>query len=115
MIEAQPQFNKRLSNLQRKHAKMTRGYSMTLRRDGLIVAKPKRSVSRGFPAKGLLGLVFGFFVFKALVLGATGEITYNERVAKLHQGTAIEQGGAWMMQIDPVTQYLAGYIAPLVK
>lgn len=114
MGNSQTDFNRRLSVLGRKHAAMSQGYSTTTRADGLIVVKPKRAASRGFPIKGLLALVLGFFVFKAIMLSSLGEITYNERVAKLDQGGALEQGGAWVMQIDPATAFLAGFIEPFI-
>lgn len=114
MRNSQADFNKRLSVLGRKHAAMSHGFSTTMRADGLIVAKPKRTPSRGFPIKGLLALVLGFFMFKAIMLSSLGEITYNERVAKLNQGGTVEQGGAWVMQIDPATAFLAGFLEPLI-
>lgn len=115
MIQAQPEFNKRLSTLGRKHKAMGQGYTTTMRADGLIIVKPKRrAAGRGFPLKSLLGLVVGFFVFKALMVASLSEITYNERVAKLNQGSTIEQGGAWVMQIDPVTAFLSGFLEPFI-
>lgn len=115
MSQSQSDFNKRISSVSRKHSAMSRGYRTVMRSDGLIVVKPKRRLLRGFPIKGLLGLVLGFFVFKALMLASLSEITYNERVAKLNQGGVIEQGGAWVMQIDPATRFLSGFIAPFIK
>ena len=115
MVETQQHFHKRLYALGRKHAAMGHGYTTQLQRDGLIVVKPKRRVRRGFPLKGLLALVLGVFVFKALMLASLTEITYNERVAKLQQGTQLERAGSYVMQIDPVTRFIAGFLDPLVK
>ncbi|MFL4470461.1 hypothetical protein ACERZ8_11445 [Tateyamaria armeniaca] len=114
MQDSQADFNKRLSTLNRKHAAMSQGFSTALRADGLIVIKPNRALRRAFPIKGLLALVFGFFVFKAIMLSSLSEITYNERVAKLNQGGALEQAGAWLMQVEPVTHFLAGFLEPLI-
>lgn len=115
MIDSQRDFYNRLSTVSRKHAAMSHGYSTTMRPDGLIIVKPKRRIGRGFPIKGLIGLVLGFFLFKSVMLAAMGETTYNERIDKLNQGTVIEQGGAWVMQIDPATEYLSGFLVPFVK
>lgn len=115
MIEAQLDFNKRVSTLDRKHAAMSQGYKTSMRRDGLIVVKPTRRARLGFPLKMLLALAVGFFAFKGLMLAALGDITYNERVAKLNQGSAVERGGAWVMQIDPATKFLSGFISPYIK
>ncbi|WP_299141487.1 hypothetical protein [uncultured Tateyamaria sp.] len=113
-VETQAHFHKRLGAVGRKHAAMAQGYTTQVRGDGLIVVKTKRrKASRFVPLKGLAALMLGFFIFKAFMLSSLGEITYNERVAKLQQGTQIEQGGAYVMQIDPVTHFLAGFLEPL--
>jgi len=114
MHDSQNDFNKRLTTLNRKHTAMSQGFTTAIRPDGLIVVKPNRPVRRGFPVKGLLALVFGFFVFKAIMLSSLGDITYNERVAKLKQGGALEQGGAWLMQSEPVTVFMAGFLEPVI-
>ncbi len=115
MIEAQPDFNKRLVSLGRKHEAMTHGYKTSMRSDGLIVVKPKRRSRLGFPLKLIILIAIGFFSFKALMLASLGDITYNERVAKLDQGSSVERGGAYVMQIEPVTQFLSGFVAPYVR
>lgn len=111
-METRLEFQKRLGMLRRRHRAMGNGYSMKLRGDGLIVAKPRRA-RRGFPIGSLCAIVVGFFLFKAFMFATLGEITYNERVAKLGNGTTIEQAGAWTMQSDPFTEFLAGFIEPL--
>lgn len=115
MVETRQDFYNRLGTLGRKHAAMANGYTTRLQNDGLIVVRPNRRVRRSFPFKGLVGLIAGFFVFKALMLASLGDITYNERVAKLQQGAHLEQFGSTVMQIDPVTQFIAGFIDPFVK
>ncbi|WP_299043149.1 hypothetical protein [uncultured Tateyamaria sp.] len=115
MVETQQDFHNRLTALGRKHAAMANGYVTRMQRDGLVVVKPKRRARRGFPLRGLVALVAGFFVFKALMLASLGDITYNERVAKLQQGAQLEQMGAKLMQIDPASSYIAGVLDPLVK
>lgn len=115
MVETQQHFQRRLGALGRKHAAMGNGYTTKVGRDGLIIVKPKRRIHTGFPFKGLLALVLGFFVFKAFMLASLSEITYSERVEKLQQGTHVEQAGAYLMQIDPVTRGIAGFLEPLAK
>ena len=115
MVETHQQFEKRLTMLGRKHAAMEHGYTTKLRGDGLIVVEPKRRPRRGFPIRGLLGLAFGFFVFKAFMVASLSEITYNERVAKLAQGSQLEQAGGYVMQIDPVTRFLSGFLEPITQ
>ncbi len=111
-MNTQVSFQQRLGTLERQHKAMSHGYKSQMRSDGLIVMKPKR-VRRGFPLRALLLIVLGFFAFKSFMFASLGDITYNERVAKLGNGTGIEQAGAWAMQSDPVTVFLAGFIKPL--
>ncbi|MEM9871842.1 MAG: hypothetical protein AAF822_11345 [Pseudomonadota bacterium] len=108
----QVDFQTRIGSLERQHKKLARGYKTEMRDDGLIVVKPKRG-QRGFPLRGLVLLIAGFFVFKGFMLASLGEVTYDERVSKLGNGTTAEQAGAWVMQSDPVTTFLAGLIEPL--
>ncbi|WP_299688373.1 hypothetical protein [uncultured Tateyamaria sp.] len=109
----QVDFQTRVGTVQRQHKAMSHGYTTEMRGDGLIVVKPKRAMRRGFPLRGLLVLVLGFFAFKGFMLASLGEVTYNERVAKLGNGTMVEQAGAWVMQTEPLTTFLAGFIEPL--
>lgn len=114
MVETKEHFVKRLKHLGRKHEKMTRGYVTRVDRNGLLTVKPKRG--RGsFPIMGLFLLAGGFFAFKAFMLAAVGPVTYNERLAKLDNGTAIEQAGARVLGIDPVTRALADFAGPVIR
>ena len=54
-------------------------------------------------------------VFQFIYLAAVWPDLYDERVAKLDQGTFVEQGGAWAMQIDPATEYCATVIGPILR
>ncbi|MBD3663874.1 hypothetical protein ACFQD0_09040 [Sulfitobacter aestuariivivens] len=114
MVETHDHFIKRLNVLGHKHAKMKNGYVTKVGRDGLMSVKPKRMRLR-FPVKGILMLLFSFFFFKAFILVAVGPITYNERLAKLENGTPIEQAGAKALQIDPVTEKLADIAGPVLR
>ena len=116
MIETKEHFESRLSTLGRKHAAMAKGYITKTRRDGLIIVQPKRTrrARTARPIKGLVLLAAGVIAFKGLILAAVGPLEYNERLAKMAQGTQIEQGGAWVMQIDPATEFIAGLLGPLL-
>lgn len=109
MSEVHVPFNKRLQEITRRHDRMRNGVYHKMNRDGLIVAHPRRRAPR-FPLKGLLLLLAAGFVFKAFLLINLGTATYDERVAELRAGTLIEQGGAWLMQADPATIWLATQI-----
>lgn len=108
-----PTFGKRLKKVERNHRRLSGGYTTRVRSDGLIVVQPKRrrvSVSR---LRILALALLGVFVFKAFTFASLGELTYNERVAKLGNGTEFERAGAFVMQSDPVTVFLAGFFEEL--
>jgi len=59
----------------------------------------------------LLLLALGMLM-KGAIYFATGPEVYNSRVADLRASTGVvEQAGGFIMQLDPVTQRLAGEIA----
>lgn len=113
MSDARNGFGTRLKNVERKHAKMARGYDCKVGRDGLIVFKPKRRRAR-FPWKGFALMVAGVLCFKGLVIAHTGDDAYDQRVAELRLGTMPERLGAAVMQTDPVSAMIASRIRPLL-
>ncbi len=113
MSDTRNGFGTRLKNVERKHAKMARGYDCKVGRDGLIVFKPKRRRAR-FPWKGLMLLAIGVLSFKGLVIAYTGDDAYDQRVAELRVGTMPEQFGAVVMQTDPVSAMIATQIRPFL-
>lgn len=114
MIQSHDKFNERLTLLSEKHARMSNGYVASVRSDGLIVVRPRRA-RIAFPLRGLALLTVGFFVFKAFILAAIGPVTYNERLANLQAGNTLERAGAWVLQIDPLTDAIAGLTGPVLR
>ncbi|MDA7966579.1 hypothetical protein [Ruegeria sp.] len=106
MTGKQLEFGQRVTRLTKKHEKLNRGYRATMRSDGLVVMKPQR-VRSGVPARVLMLTLLGFFAFKAFLLFHLGAATYQDRVESLNAGTPVEQAGAWIMQVDPVSQFLS--------
>ena len=106
MTGKQLEFGQRVHRLNKKHQKMSRGYRATMRKDGLVVMKPQR-VRSAVPVKVLVMCLIAFFAFKAFLLSSLGPSGYQYRVDSLQQGTSVEQAGAWVMQIDPLTQILS--------
>lgn len=109
MTGKQLEFTQRVNRLNKKHQKMSRGYRATMRKDGLVVMRPQR-VSSAVPAKVLLLTLVGFFAFKAFLLSHLGPTGYQYRIDSLNEGTPVEKAGAWVMQIDPVSQALAAQL-----
>lgn len=114
-VQTQEDFSQRLHHLGRKHTSMTHGYTTKVGKDGLLIVKPKRRRSRALPLQAVALALFGFFAFKAFMLAAVGPVTYGERLDKLNSGTVIEQGGAWVMGIDPLTKVLAEIAGPVLR
>ncbi len=114
MVETHDHFVARLSNLGKKHAKLAHGYSTKVGRDGLIIVTPKRR-RRGFPFKLLIMFGLGFLGLKVFMVAAVGPVTYNDRLAKLESGSVIEQAGARVLAIDPVTETLASMTGPVLR
>ncbi len=106
-------FDKRVRKIARKNRKLVRGSEKYIDAMGVMRQRPKRRLP-SLPIKGLLTLAFGFFAFKGFLLAHQGGVQYEDRLAILQGGTVFEQAGAWMMQIEPITQRFAGFFAPFV-
>ena len=109
MPEAHVPFDKRLKRIVRRHERMANGVVHSINADGLIVARPRIYKPR-FPLKGLLMLVAVGFLFKGFLFAYLGADTYMGRVAALQEGAAMERAGAWIMQTDPATTFIADQI-----
>ena len=83
-------FDELLNAIGCKHAAMTRGFTTETCSDGMIVVKPfvrRRGVS--IRVAGIVMLLAGLLFFKAFILAAAGPDLYDERVAKLGEGTFV--------------------------
>lgn len=107
-----PIFEKRLRRIVRRHRRMERGVVHRVDSNGLIVARPRIYTPR-FPLAGLLMLAGTWFVFKGFLLAHLGDVTYAERVSQLSDGSLVEKIGAWVMQADVVTVYIAQLMTQL--
>lgn len=108
------EFRGRVNRLQSKHAKYAQGYTARVQSDGLIVIEPRRMRSR-ISGKVFILVVLSFLGFKAFLMAALGIGSYDERVARLADGTAVERAGALVMQSDPLSVWAAEKIGPLVR
>lgn len=114
MAQTRVQFDQRVNNLGRKHNALSRGYITRMRHDGLIVARPYRPQSR-IPYKYAIVFLVALFAFKGFLIASLGPDAYGERVRKLENGTVVEKVGAWGMQIEPVSSYIATKIGPVLR
>ena len=113
MASADLSFEQRVRHLASKHRRMAHGIAHRMGRDGLITAHPRRRMP-SFPLRGLMVLMGAAFLFKAFLYSSLGASVYTERVALLSAGSIVEQGGAWIMQADPGTIWVAAQINRLL-
>jgi hypothetical protein len=113
MAQANVPFDKRLKRIVRRHDRMANGVVTSVNADGLIVARP-RVYRPKFPLKGLLALVVTGFLFKGFLFAAIGAPAYEERVANLSGGSYVEQAGAWVMQPDVATVFIAEQVKTIM-
>jgi hypothetical protein len=109
MSDAFHDFDNRLRRIQKSRVKLANGYVSVVGDDGLIVVKPRSRKTR-FVVRPFLFLIVGLLFFKSLILATLGQPVYEERLAALQGGTTIEQAGAWVMQIDPASAFVAAQI-----
>ena len=114
MADSFSQFDNRLKRIARSHRDFSRGYTAVVGNDGLITIKAKRP-KRNLPVQGMVLLLIGFVCFKALMLAHLGPDAYGDRVGKLEAGSIVEQAGAWVMQADFATQWIATQIGPFMR
>ncbi|WP_424987710.1 hypothetical protein [Microbulbifer sp. S227A] len=113
MNQSQIQFEQRLYRLNQKYESMTQGGSSVRQQDGLVLAGPMRIRPRT-AIRPYLMLAVLFVLFKAVLIAAAGQGTYDGRIAQLRQGNPVEHAGAVVMQADPVSQFLAHRLRPLL-
>jgi hypothetical protein len=103
-------LDRRLYKIVRTHNRMRRnGVVHRVGRDGLIRSRP-RLVRPRFPLKGALIVVTLLVVFKALLFAQLGAGGYALKVDALRGGSMVEQAGAFIMQEEPVTVAIGGYL-----
>ncbi|MEM6409782.1 MAG: hypothetical protein AAF700_15390 [Pseudomonadota bacterium] len=86
--------------------------------DGLVVdvAQSKSSASRSLlPIKGLLIAAFIFVTFKSFLLAELGEPEYLQRVEDMKTGTALEVAAAFLLDVDPATEFVAGTLKSVLR
>ncbi|MBE0413490.1 MAG: hypothetical protein IBX59_07650 [Yoonia sp.] len=114
MSGIQVSFDKRLKRIVRRHERMANGVVQRVTSDGLIVARP-RLYKPHFPLRSVAILMCVGFLFKGLALSYLGADDYTARLAALQQGNMVEQTGAWVMQSDPATRFIADQVAILLR
>lgn len=63
------------------------------------------------PVMPLVFVVLAAVGLKATILHFVGTADYQARVERLNAGQGFDRLGGWLMQVDPVTGFVAGKIA----
>ncbi|MDU8910431.1 hypothetical protein [Aestuariicoccus sp. MJ-SS9] len=106
------EFNRRHREVTKKHRRLAHGYVTKINRNGVIEHHP-RSQARGFSFRSLAVVLAITFIFKGYLLAGLGQDDYSAKVSSLAGGNWFEMFGAWAMQIDPLTQWIAGILQSL--
>lgn len=103
-------FRSRVARVERAHRR-GRGFEApgTLGRPRYVVQR-RRSWLRP-----VLLIVCAILLFKAALFLQIGPVDYNERVARLRAGSQVEQIGAYALQADGITVWLANFMGDLFK
>lgn len=103
-------LDKRLNKVVRNHERMRRnGVVHRVGRDGLIRSRA-RLIRPRFPLKGFLVIAALFLAFKALLFAQMGSGNYASKIENLRGGSVLEQAGAMLMQEEPITVAVGGYL-----
>ncbi len=106
MLQTAKQFDHRVGNISKAHARAAKGISYRISQSGLIEARP-RVFRPKLPIKGIATIAVSLLAFKAFLLAYLGPRVYQQRVDLLNEGTLVEQAGAWALQPDRVTEFVA--------
>lgn len=102
-------FYSRVAKFEKSHAQgLGHEAPGTLGRLATYGKRKKRSRVRVMP---LVFVLFAAIGLKATILHFVGTADYQSRVERLSAGQGFDRLGGWLMQIDPVTGFVAGKIA----
>ncbi|WP_095588293.1 hypothetical protein [Actibacterium ureilyticum] len=73
-----------------------------------------KPVRRSYLRSALL-VAGSFLLIKSLLLMQIGATDYQDRVARLKTGGYVERAGAYVMQMDPVTVWVAEKLREILK
>lgn len=114
MLGGHNSFERRVQMIDRANRKAPKTRTNFVGPDGLVITRRRRSTPAVSP-RGVLYLLCGFVLFKAIAVAQFSEAGYTERVEKLKAGTLIEQAGAVILQPDRFSVALGKNIAPFIR
>lgn len=100
-------FDRRLEQLEEKKAALSEGHRLAVDETGLMKLIPtgerRRQITRAVPVRALMIMAAILLTFKGFLLFRLGFGVYTAKVASMQRGDTLDQVGAYLMQIDPVT------------
>ena len=114
MTHQQDMFDERYRKVLKRHRQLSRGYVTKIQKNGVIAHKPIRHVREALSFSALL-LPFGILFFlKACIVVVLGDEGYASQIEMLQAGGFVEQVGAVLMQVDPITSVLAKILGAVI-
>ena len=103
-------FDQRLRALEQKHHPKQR-VEKRISEDGLVVEVAKQDRRRLIPYKSIGLAIVVFVLLKSFLFAELGEPEYLNRIASLQQGQAVEVAAAFLLDADPATRAIGGFLA----
>jgi hypothetical protein len=114
MTNKQDLFDQRYRKVLDRHRELSRGYVTKLGKNGVIAHHPISHYGDALQFKALLLPIGLLFFLKACVVTILNEDVFTAQVDLLREGTFIEQVGAFLMQIDPITWVIAQGLGAII-
>jgi hypothetical protein len=114
MTNQQDMFDERYRKVLKRHRQLSRGYVTKLQKNGVIAHHPIGHVRERFSLSMLLIPLAVLFVLKACVVTVLGPSPYAQKVEALSEGGFLEQVGAILMQMDPITRGLSSLMGTII-
>ena len=114
MSNKQELFDERYRKVLERHRELSRGYVTKLGPNGIIAHQPISHYRDVFNLKALLLPIGLLFFLKACVVTILREDQFAAQVDALRDGTLVEQVGAFLMQIDPITWAMSQALALVI-
>lgn len=100
-------FDRRLERLDEQKAALDEGHRMTLDETGLMKLMPtgerRRQIGRAIPVRALMIMAAVLLTFKGFLLYQLGFGVYTTKLLSMQRGDSVDQIGAYLMQVDPIT------------
>lgn len=107
-------FDRRMARIHKNHERLSKGYVTRVTRDGLIVARPRRTLLGMIPWRFILAILVIGMAAKVVLYTNMGPETYQNEVARLAAGTQFEQVGVYVLSADQATVWLSGKLQELL-